>query len=959
VSRLFISHSSSDNIAAIAFKQWLGRNGWSAEDVFLDLQDIGAGERWKEALRRANARCEAVLLLASPEALSSPECLAEVRKAEDYGKEIIVVLLRDVTVEDGRLAAYKDRQIVDLSALPQSHVENVTYRGKAHALHFNSAALERINDYLVKRGITPDHFSWPPRNKPNADPFPGLASFTEDDAGIFFGRDTEIIRVLDKLRILRRDGLPRVLAITGASGAGKSSFLRAGVWPRLTRDPDFAPVAILRPANGVLTGPQGLGRTLAERLSRPKFPISPGYINARLVAEDHAQAAQAFVRAIQRTAAIARKSRRILNKAARSPALLIGIDQAEELLAPENAAENDRFLFLIATLLLRPPAGVEAYVLLTVRAESADRLFDKLATVNVEDQSAVAATAGTATALKLEAPETVLLPPLAASSYREIILKPLEMLARRGQRVTMEPALTEKLVEDTRGADALPLLAFTLAQLYQDYSTQGKITLRDYQEAGGVAGAISKAVAAALARPGEEPSIPTSEKEQNALLRTAFIPALARVDPQSGAWTRRVARLDEIPEASRNMIRRFVKARLLVADRRAGMDFIEIAHESLLRQWPPLAKWLESEADNLKTIEDMERAAAQWLNNERQSAWLDHRGKRLGVAEKLAARPDFQRRLGKTQREYLVACRSAEQTALRRRYMGAGGLGLLLAILIGGVTAWWQGPWLKERYYSLLHVHALTETEELELRPLDRVFRECAHCPEMLVIPAGNFLMGAAQGDPRERPQHRVQIGKRFAVAKFELTFAEWDGCATYGDCNPRISDEAWGRGRQPTINISWEDAQRYIAWLRRVTGRPYRLLSETEWEYAARAGSQTRYSWGDDIGKGRANCYGCGDEWPKRAVSVGSFAPNAFGLHDMHGNVWEWVEDCFHDNYEKAPSDGSAWTGGNCNPRRRVVRGGSWLYSPPILRASWRDWAVIDASKNEIGVRIGRTLAQ
>ena len=190
MSRLFISHSSKDNVAAVAFKQWLGANGWPEDDVFLDVQNIGAGERWKDALRKANARCEAVLLLASPDALDSPECLAEVRKAEDFGKEIIVVLLRDVQFEDRRLDAYKDRQIVDICAPPQSHFETVQYRGTEHVVRFNDAALANVKEYLFKRGITPDHFAWPPLDRPNADPFPGLSAFTEDDAGIFFGRDS-------------------------------------------------------------------------------------------------------------------------------------------------------------------------------------------------------------------------------------------------------------------------------------------------------------------------------------------------------------------------------------------------------------------------------------------------------------------------------------------------------------------------------------------------------------------------------------------------------------------------------------------------------------------------------------------------------------------------------------------------------------------------------------------------
>jgi hypothetical protein len=140
LSRLFISHSSKDDVAAIAFKQWLGANGWHDEDVFLDVEDIGGGERWKEALRKAHARCEAVVLLASPEALSSPECLTEIRKAEDFGKEIIIVLLRDLAFDDRRLDSFKERQMVDLAAAPQAHVEAVDYRDKREEVRFNEAS---------------------------------------------------------------------------------------------------------------------------------------------------------------------------------------------------------------------------------------------------------------------------------------------------------------------------------------------------------------------------------------------------------------------------------------------------------------------------------------------------------------------------------------------------------------------------------------------------------------------------------------------------------------------------------------------------------------------------------------------------------------------------------------------------------------------------------------------------
>ena len=180
-------------------------------------------------------------------------------------------------------------------------------------------------------------------------------------------------------------------------------------------------------------------------------------------------------------------------------------------------------------------------------------------------------------------------------------------------------------------------------------------------------------------------------------------------------------------------------------------------------------------------------------------------------------------------------------------------------------------------------------------------------------------------------------FAKPFAVSKFEVTFDEWDACVAYDGCEPRVSDSGFGRGRKPVINVTWDHAKRYVAWLSKVTEKSYRLLSEAEWEYAARAGTRTAYSWGDEIGKGRANYDG------SQTAPVGSFAPNAFGLYDIHGNVSEWVEDCYHDNDNGASANGLAWrTGdrqrtGNCS--RRVVRGGCWLNDPEDLRSANRSW--------------------
>jgi WD40 repeat protein len=643
LSRLFISHSGKDNVSAIAFKQWLGANGWLDEDVFLDLDAIDAGEHWKEALRKANDRCEAIILLASPDALSSLECLAEVRKAEDYGKEIIVVLLRDLRLDDRRLNPFKERQIVDFSAPPQAHIEAISYRGERHEVRFNGDALARVKDYLVKCGITPDRFAWPPHDKPNADPFPGLSAFTEDDAGIFFGRDSDILRGLDGLRVLRRNGRPRFMVIQAASGAGKSSFLRAGLWPRLARDPDFAPIAILRPAQGIVTSPQGLCHMLAVRLSRPDRPVTPGDLHAKLMAQDASAAAAEFANLTAAAAARAHEERCVGDADARAPALVLAIDQAEELFAAEDAPESERFLFLLTSLMREPPTGVEPFAVLTIRADNAAPLFQAIA-----DQ-------------KLELPETLPLLPLPQTAYREVILNPIEVIARRGQKLAIEPALADRLVADATGADALPLLAFTLSHLYQNFSTGGRITLAQYEAMGGVAGSIDMALKQALARPGDEPAIPAEKEEQFAVLRKAFIPWLARIDPDTGTPMRRVARLDEFHGASRAMVERLIKARLLVADRRASIDVIEVAHESLLRRWPALTSWLETAAAHLKLIEGLDRAAGEWARNGRHDAWLDHRAERLAAAEQLAASEDYCERFGSEATAYLGACRAHEE----------------------------------------------------------------------------------------------------------------------------------------------------------------------------------------------------------------------------------------------------------------------------------------------------------
>ena len=229
--------------------------------------------------------------------------------------------------------------------------------------------------------------------------------------------------------------------------------------------------------------------------------------------------------------------------------------------------------------------------------------------------------------------------------------------------------------------------------------------------------------------------------------------------------------------------------------------------------------------------------------------------------------------------------------------------------------------------------------------------------PEMVAIPGGSFRMGCVSGlncYDDEKPVHRVRVAS-FELSKYEVTFEEYDRfIAATGRISPK--DRGWGRGRRPVINVSWDDAVAYTKWLSEQTGERYRLPSEAEWEYAARAGSTTKYGWGNDIGHNRANCDGCGSQWDdEKTAPVGSFNPNAFGLHDMHGNLWEWVQDCWNGSYQGAPADGSAWTSGDCE--RRGLRGGSWGFRPGFLRAAYRFRDSTGDRYDVFGFRVARTL--
>lgn len=236
-------------------------------------------------------------------------------------------------------------------------------------------------------------------------------------------------------------------------------------------------------------------------------------------------------------------------------------------------------------------------------------------------------------------------------------------------------------------------------------------------------------------------------------------------------------------------------------------------------------------------------------------------------------------------------------------------------------------------------------------------FKDIDIGPEMVTVPAGEFLMGSLYHEEKqngnEGPQHKVIIPRAFAVGRCAVTFDEWDAAVADGACNGyKPKDNGWGRGHRPVINVSWLDVQHYLKWLKVETGKAYRLLSEAEWEYVCRAGTMTNYWWGNVISEDQANYYDIG---LGKTVPVGSFKPNPWGLYQVHGNVWEWCEDCWHDNYNGAPADSSAWLDGG-DEGHRVLRGGSCLNFPWSLSAAYRSRKSLDKRDKHVGFRVSRT---
>jgi hypothetical protein len=475
---------------------------------------------------------------------------------------------------------------------------------------------------------------WPPTNDPDRAPYRGWQPLEETDGAVFFGRDGQIVRALDELRGMRSSGIESLFMVLGPSGAGKSSFLRAGLLPRLKRDDrHFAVSEIMRPERNALTGERGFAHSIhALRRGLGLNQPSLAEIKDACVVTDAERLREWLAEA--REAAASHLPTETAGTP--QPTLVLPLDQAEELFNVDAGPQATQFLELLGRLLGGDDGlGPALFVAGTIRADRYEMMQTAPELANV----------GARVFDELR--------PMPVAQFKEVILGPAARATAAGRPLRVQPDLVDRLLaESAEGADTLPLLSLTLARLYADFEGSGELTLNGYEAIGGINSVVQTEIDAVLARD------PIERQAQLAQLHSAFIPWLATINPDNDQPMRRVARLTDLPAPARWLIDMLVARRLLVKDIRGGEAVVEVALESLLRQWKELAGWLANERQDLKEADNIERAAAAWETSRRGNAWLLE-GVRLTGAEVLASKPGFRHRL-KTARDFLIASRRRE-----------------------------------------------------------------------------------------------------------------------------------------------------------------------------------------------------------------------------------------------------------------------------------------------------------
>jgi formylglycine-generating enzyme required for sulfatase activity len=674
--------------------------------------------------------------------------------------------------------------------------------------------------------------------------------------------------------------------LVGPSGSGKSSVVRAGLVPKLRKETQ-EPWEIITMVPG--------GRPF-RHLASALLPLLETDLREVDRLDEIGKLAHKLP---EGTIELCDVITRILAKQLGTRRLLLFVDQWEELYThgrKDGKIAQDSIAFI--DQLLHASTASPLNVVLTLRA---DFMGDALGYRPLAD--------------RLQGGQ-VNLGPMNAEELQQAVTQPAALL-----HTSFESGLAERIIKAVDNQPGhLPLVEFVLQRLWEA-KPGGMLRHQDYEAMGDLEGAIAYTADKVYQ------NLPAAEQPHVEKIFLQLVQVSETAPP-----TRRRALWSEWDEASKQIVRRLADARLLVTTE----NTVEVAHEALIHHWQTLQEWLDNHKEFLLWRKRLQEAMEAWDKAKHDGAALLS-GARLKEAERWKKRRvDY---LTKPENEYI-------QLGVRRRYIAqslVSGLAVLL-ILIAGFIQWADQERISKRagIYILLAKAGIYTLQ-----------------PEMVAIPGGSFLMGSPDSDTEagkdEKPQHRVTV-QPFLVGKYEVTFDEYDvfshliendgGCTDKHEIKVNVGDEGWGRGQQPVVNVSWEDAVCYAQWLSNKTGKDYSLPSEAEWEYAARAGTTTTYWWGDDIGNNRANCDGCSSQWSgKLTAPVGSFPANGFKLHDTIGNVWEWVADCYHDSYKSAPNDGTVWHWQSGYCEWRVVRGGAWYYYTvsarrrPLLLPSRLPW--------------------
>ncbi len=901
---IFLSYAHTDQAMARVVVEALRATG---AGVWWD-QDIPLGANWQQELERQLGQCSVFLLLLGGPGVSGwvggevgVALDRHYRRGEKSPLPIVPVLLGKA----------------EPSAIPPFLSQFQYYQlGDGRDPAAIAGLIRALGENLLFGYRKP-----PVATSPERCPFPGLACYGEDRRAFFLGRYTDIHRALELFSTPEHGAPRRWLRIEGNSGLGKSSLLHAGLLPALkdgwvelgNADCRLQLLGSLRPGQMPLAE---LARLVARAFRLHSEDLErrfrdPDFSLAHLFAEH-----------------LPEEQRRLP---------LLAIDQFEELftLGGDHAGERARFDQLLAEAI--EDDRYPLYLITTLRSDFLGQ-FERVPRLN---------------SLRSQAARYELLP-VGEAGLNDIVRHGAELA---GVTFSDDDLAGEIIREALHEPGALPLVNNLLRLLWEEGHGQGKLQRARYRDLGGLGGALARSADDLLNRLGDQrgnglrlllnlvqPGINTPHARRT-ISRARALDCVGGdaviIDHLSG---HAAARKRE-DEAARLLMISPAGNRNPEDSEAHADDQIDLIHETLLRRrpdgepyWPTLWRAIE-ETDFLEERTRLEQQAAAWRKNPADIALARGRELRRFMAHRPGATEEVT--------QYLDACAVKNRRHRRNGWIIAAVCLLVLSVLTETVYWLWDH-----------------NPGELSLR--ESLQRVTVHWRHILGIPArptlvdvpdmpdGSrcFQMGTP-GEPFsfEYPAHRVCVPP-LQMSAHEITFAQYD--AYSADVGKEWPDAEWGRGDQPIIRVSWLDAVDYADWLGEQTGRSCNLPTEAEWEYAGRAGTTTNYSWGDEIGSNNANCWNCGSQWDRQQTTpVATFAPNPWGLFDMHGNVWEWVQDCWHDNYQGAPVDGSAWGQKADDCGVRALRGGSWNGYPDYLRAAYRSRANIDRRDLNLGFRV------